>query len=1117
MGNTKLKRQHADLQNLDLEKESTFSPSEFMRSRHPDLFSDSSVVTSIALPKELFEYYLETLTNRKQEIEFEHFCRRLAEKEICPNLIPQTGPLGGGDSQVDTETYPVADQIALRWYEGIGREASKERWAFAFSAKRQWRSKADSDIEKIVNTNRGYERAFFITNQFVRDRTRVEVEEELKSKYGIPVRIYDRSWIIKCIYENNRLWLAAETLRIQELTQAVAKQTGPHDISRQEELRELEEQINDLDRYHGVEYQLAEDCFSAAMIARGLELPRVEVEGRFQRAVHIAERVGIRQQKLRIIYNHAWTEYWWYEDYETFTRLYDQVEALVIGSAQADDVELLVNLWQILHTALHRGFIKGEDGALSRRTITVHNELDRLASDERRPNNALQAKTNRLFIDLTEAMVQKKSIDPILENLKDVLKRSEGLLEYPITPTIKIIQELGDILTDIPKYDELLEVVIEVAEKRTSEGKAGQILLERGMQKIRSGKNYDAIKLIGRAQQKLAMEEYKSEWITSLVLCGLAYEAVGLLWAARANFLMATNQAFSEYTKSGKLNPPTLRYTQKLIWLELQLGRLPHVLSWMEFSSLIANLMAFEDDQKEKYQAERTLQDQVLAILLTKTDFWELKWLDFLPPVLDSMGLYSSWMTLLYILGYEDRLRDEKVISAEDSSESVLNLFGRLKEQPASKDLPEHPEFLNGSTVNLVSPVLGCTVSVTVTNHPTTLFLAENILGALEAFLATSFDSDILPYRSKLLIKIRTTDFLTGLPEYTVSEERNGEIEIRCPVEISKGNSEDRSKFRDWLQRIILDITFQVAVVTDTDSFVERVIKDERSFDRAIMFSDVEIAISNLLGDKPKVCLSGWEQEVMEKFPLQREVPWDFDIKNQVKSLTDKTPLKFGEDNPPESLFDMDKVRHGDRQVLSLINIPLWDQANWKAVGYIYGGNETPILALAFKNPMAANQIFKEWREILGEVDQEDKLRIVIVTGVSKKYPLNYKVLVTTNFEKVERTEFNHFVITSRFMEMTTQSQVHLQNFLSEYKRIGRYILAPARLNAEAGQPEPIGNPGIGKYHLVVRPAWQIGLNDPDISVIQEGDDPLIPDGEKNAPVIRALKRFEPRKKRKRH
>ncbi len=37
-------------------------------------------------------------TNQKQD-EFETFCRRLSEKYIAPNLIPQVGPTGGGDGK----------------------------------------------------------------------------------------------------------------------------------------------------------------------------------------------------------------------------------------------------------------------------------------------------------------------------------------------------------------------------------------------------------------------------------------------------------------------------------------------------------------------------------------------------------------------------------------------------------------------------------------------------------------------------------------------------------------------------------------------------------------------------------------------------------------------------------------------------------------------------------------------------------------------------------------------------------------------------------------------------------------------------------------------------------
>lgn len=842
------------------------------------------------------------------------------------------------------------------------------------------------------------------------------------------------------------------------------------------------------------------------------------MEGRFHRAINIAERVGIRQQKLHVFYNFAWTEYWWYEDYETYNRLYDQVEKLVIGSPQADDIELLVNLWQILHTAEKRGLITKEEADLPIRTQTVKLELNRLISDERRPNNALQAQTNRLFIDLTEAFPEEKSINLILEKFKDVLKRSEGLSEYPISSTIKIIQELGDNFPDSPKFDELLEVVVEVTGRRTSQGKAGQILLERGKQKLRAGKNYDAIKLIGRAQQKLAMDEYRSEWVTSLVLCSQAYEAVGLLWAARANFLLATNLVFSEYIKDGKIDTTTLRFTQKLVWLELQLGRLPHILSWIEFASIVANLMVFNDDNKEKLQDELAMQDKVLAILLIKTEFWKLKWLDLLPSVLDRMDLFSSWMTLLYILGYEDLLREEKVIPVEESPETIQELFCRLNDQPASNDLPGHPELMNASTVELVSPVLGCTVIINATNHQKILFLAENIIGALEAFLATSFDSDIMPYRSELHINIRSSDFLTGLPDYSINEKKQGEIEIRCPTEILKSNSEERAAYSDWLQKIILDITFQIAIIPDPESFVDQVVKDEQSFNRAIMFSDVEIAITNLLGEKPKIHLSDWENgEVMEKYPLRREVPWDFNLKKQGNSDNKKTPFKFAEDDPPESLFDMDNVKHKDRKIISLIDIPLWDQAKWQAIGYICAEGAVPILALVFKNPNPANQIFVEWREILGEVDKENKLRISIITGVSKEHPLNYKVIISTNMEKFDLGNFNHFIFTVRFIEMFPQTSNHLDYLLTAYKKVGRFTLVPAKANAELNYPVSIGKHWLGKDNLIVRPAWQIGSNDPDVAAIQEGDDPIIPESEMNPPVLRALNRFSKRKRKKRH
>ena len=216
-----------------------------MRARRPELFSDSETLVEPQLSREVFEYHLQTLTNRKQEIEFEHFCRKLAEKEICPNLVVQTGPTGGGDSKVDTETYPVADEIAMRWYEGIGREAAQERWAFAFSAKEKWRPKVRADVEKIIRTERGYKLIWFITNQFVKDKDRASVEDTLTKKYGVPIRICDRQWITNAVFEHKRIKLAIDALRLTKFEEKADERRGPRDATFEEAEVEVGEAARD--------------------------------------------------------------------------------------------------------------------------------------------------------------------------------------------------------------------------------------------------------------------------------------------------------------------------------------------------------------------------------------------------------------------------------------------------------------------------------------------------------------------------------------------------------------------------------------------------------------------------------------------------------------------------------------------------------------------------------------------------------------------------------------------------------------------------------------------------------------------------------------------------------
>ena len=257
-------------ENMTEIKDQNFSRKDMLRYLRPDLFSDTQHKDVPYLQKEVFEYHLDTLTNRKQEYQFEHFCRKLAEKEICPNLRTQTGPTGGGDSKVDSETYPVAEEIAERWWIG-SPSAGSEQWAFAFSAKKVWKPKLKSDVNSILSTNRNYKRIYFFTNQFVKDKDRSVTEDKLSKELGISVHIMDRAWIVEKVYESDPQYIDTyfAALGIDAKTNREI-QRGPQDITRLKELEELDRQIDDRSRYQGAQYQLVEDCLHSAILELGI-------------------------------------------------------------------------------------------------------------------------------------------------------------------------------------------------------------------------------------------------------------------------------------------------------------------------------------------------------------------------------------------------------------------------------------------------------------------------------------------------------------------------------------------------------------------------------------------------------------------------------------------------------------------------------------------------------------------------------------------------------------------------------------------------------------------------------------------------------------------------------
>ena len=215
---------------------------ELYRHNRPWKFSDSKVVRKAELTKEVFQYQMDRLSNDMKQDQFENLTRSLALRFVTPNLIPQTGPTGGGDGKTDLETHPVADEIAEKWYVADGGCRGSEKWAVAISCKEEWEPKIKSDVAKIVKLNRDFTKILFFSNRLIKSKDRKDCEDTLKVTYGIPVTIFDQNWFVDRVFEDKCVNIAVKELGLSDDFVEIVD-VGPNDLKRQKRLDEIEKII----------------------------------------------------------------------------------------------------------------------------------------------------------------------------------------------------------------------------------------------------------------------------------------------------------------------------------------------------------------------------------------------------------------------------------------------------------------------------------------------------------------------------------------------------------------------------------------------------------------------------------------------------------------------------------------------------------------------------------------------------------------------------------------------------------------------------------------------------------------------------------------------------------
>ena len=343
-------------------------------------------------------------------------------------------------------------------------------------------------------------------------------------------------------------------------------------------------------------------------------------------------------------------------------------------------------------------------------------------------------------------------------------------------------------------------------------------------------------------------------------------------------------------------------------------------------------------------------------------------------------------------------------------------------------------------------------------------------------------------------------------PHLVVCEDTDNEHwEILINIQRFKRASDYVIALRDAFMELFAKILSSIMIVSDEETFFERIGSSEDGFDRALLFSDMVTTATNVFTKDSDETLSEYlsgEEAVEDTVSVGFKAKL-YDLVRATNPSKKKVieELKFGKGKPPADLFDFSRLSHRQRRVISPINVRNWDKANWIGVAVGIIPSIAPFLGLIFKNENAAKSIFKDWRDSLGMEDVNDCIRVAIVRGLSTNDPYGYGVVIGGNVETATMQQGDTVISISRIKHMEHPNPKNLETFLQEYRIFGRFLLGPAVSANRFENVHFLDECGIGKWHLHVKDAWQIGNNDPDGVIIRSDHDPIIPPDVDNAPV----------------
>ena len=373
------------------------------------------------------------------------------------------------------------------------------------------------------------------------------------------------------------------------------------------------------------------------------------------------------------------------------------------------------------------------------------------------------------------------------------------------------------------------------------------------------------------------------------------------------------------------------------------------------------------------------------------------------------------------------------------------------------------------------------------------LFLiGETVLAYLESFMATAFE-EAFPITEKFSIYIyyEQASMDDALFDIISSEDKN-EIYIY----IKKHHKLKTTDIFELMGKLVPLVIGNSYTLKDYKEFFYNLFENDEIHERVSLITHHKGFLINILSECPKYFLRDWKKKEHKNYSSIRN---NSPIKVNPKKASQQTP----EQNAITPNFNF--TTHREIESRTVINTSLWGKAKWRAFGVVVT-KEIPLgIILAFEDEQATKKIFEGWIEEYGKKDLGDHISITIIKGIRKDKPFWYKVLISKKLDNDEFQEGVYFSLSSRFITMEAESTINLDKIVELYDYYRQYLLIPACIN-QNNQMIPFPEFGIWKTELKVIDSWEIGLNDIERVAITKEDQPIIPNGVKDAPILKVLK-----------